>query len=144
MSIELPFLGLLFTLVFLWLTGLYPGGLIIPSYLVLFLDQPWRIAGTLIAALLTLAAYGLASQFWILFGRRRFVFMVLVGALWAHVGLMLVPHLQAGAMEFRVIGWVIPGLMANQFERQGVVVTLAGVIVVTIATFMGALLLGMR
>ena len=35
-------------------------------------------------------------------------------------------------MEFAVIGWVIPGLIANHMERQGVVVTTASLVLVTI------------
>ena len=52
MGFELPFIGLLISLIFTGITGLFPGGIIVPSYLVLFYNQPARIAGTLIAALL--------------------------------------------------------------------------------------------
>jgi hypothetical protein len=37
------------------------------------------------------------------------------------------------SMEFRIIGWVIPGLIANHMERQGVVVTTASLATVTVA-----------
>ena len=39
MSYELTFLGLLLSLLYVGLTGLYPGGIIVPSYLVLFIDH---------------------------------------------------------------------------------------------------------
>lgn len=130
---EVPFVGLLVSLGFIGLTGLYPGGIIVPSYLVLFLQEPQRIAGTLVAALLTLAVYRLSCRWLILFGRRRFVFLILVGGLWALLWFRLFPYIFPVSLEFRVIGWVIPGLIANHFDRQGVVVTTASLVTVTVA-----------
>ncbi len=134
MSYELTFLGLLLSLLYVGITGLYPGGIIVPSYLVLFLNQPARIAGSLIAALLTLLCFRLASRYVILFGRRKFVFMVLVGGIWTLLSLRMLPVLFPLSLEFRVIGWVIPGLIANNFDRQGVIVTTASLVTVTVAT----------
>jgi hypothetical protein len=51
MEYEISFLGLLVSLLFIGITGIYPGGVIVPSYLGLFLRSPERIAGTLIVAL---------------------------------------------------------------------------------------------
>jgi len=135
MGYETSFLGLLVSLLFIGLTGLYPGGLIIPSYLILFIDQPQRIAGTLLAALLTVLFYKLVSHYLILFGKRRFIFMILVGASWAFLWLRFFPTLFSLSLEFRVIGWVVPGLIANHFERQGVLVTTASLITVTIVSY---------
>ncbi len=134
MGFEAPFIGLLISLAFTWLTGVYPGGIIVPSYLVLFLGEPARIAGTLVAALLTLAVYRVASVRLILFGRRRFVFLVMAGGLWAVLWRWLTPSLFPVSFEFAVIGWVIPGLIANHVERQGVVVTTASLVAVTVLT----------
>ena len=132
MGLELPFLGLLLSLGFIALTGVYPGGIIVPSYLVLFLSEPLRLAGTVGTAVLTLGVYLLASRWFILFGRRRFVFIIFVGGLWALFGQTLLPSLFPASMEFAVIGWVIPGLIANHMERQGVVVTTASLVLVTV------------
>ena len=132
MGLELPFLGLLLSLAFIALTGVYPGGIIVPSYLVLFLSEPLRLSGTLGAALLTCGVYLVASRWFILFGRRRFVFLIFVGGLWALFGQTVLPFIFPISVEFTVIGWVIPGLIANQMERQGVVVTTASLALVTI------------
>lgn len=138
MGYEVSFLGLLITLAFIGLTGIYPGGIIVPSYLVLFADQPARILGTLIAALLTLFCFKFVSRYLIIFGRRRFVFMILSGALWTFVWLAFFPLVFPETLEFRVIGWVIPGLIANNFERQGVIVTTGSLVTVTfVAYFLG-------
>lgn len=140
MGYEIAFVGLLLSLLFTGITGLYPGGIIVPSYLVLFVSEPARIAGTLIAALLTLLVYELASRYLILFGKRRFVFLILIGGVWALLWLRVFPSLFPLSLEFRVLGWVIPGLIANHCDRQGVTVTLASLVTVTVTLhFVGRL-----
>ncbi len=133
MGFELPFMGLLVSLGIIAFTGVYPGGIIVPSYLVLFLSAPERMVGTLAAALLTLWVYLLASRWLILFGRRRFVFLLLVGGSWSILWSLVLPGLFPASLEFTVIGWVIPGLIANHFERQGVLVTLGSLLTATVA-----------
>ena len=142
MGIELPFLGVLLSLAFVWATGVFPGGIIVPSYLVLFLREPERIAGTLLAALVTLAAYRLASEWLILFGRRRFAFLVLCGGLLSAGGAGVLPVIFPASVEFRVIGWVVPGLIAHHMERQGVAVTSAALVTTTVALGLLGRLLG--
>jgi poly-gamma-glutamate biosynthesis protein PgsC/CapC len=140
MGFEVPFIGLLVSLIFIGLTGLYPGGIIVPSYLALFLAEPQRIIGTIVAALLTLAAYRLSCRWLILFGRRRFVFLILLGGLWGVLWLALFPTIFPISLEYRVIGWVIPGLIANHLDRQGVVATTASLVTVTVVVgFLGRL-----
>jgi poly-gamma-glutamate biosynthesis protein PgsC/CapC len=143
MEYELVFVALLATLLFAGVTGIYPGGLIVPSYLVLFVDQPSRLFGTLVAAGLTLLCYKLASRFLIIFGKRMFVFMVLVGALWTFCWLQVFPLVYPASLEFRVIGWVVPGLIANNFQKQGVVSTTGGLVTVTVAVYFIGKLLGL-
>jgi len=135
MGYEISFIGLLISLLYIGITGLYPGGIIVPSYLVLFMDQPLRIAGTLIVALLALFCYKFASRYLILFGRRRFIFMILLGGIWTFLWFQFFPFILPASLEFRVIGWVIPGLIANNFERQGVFITTASLVTVTVIVF---------
>ena len=135
MEYETSFLGLLVSLLFIGLTGIYPGGVIVPSYLALFMNSPARLAGTLAVALLTLACFKIASNYLILFGTRRFVFIVLVAGAWTFAWLRFFPGFLPGSMEFRVIGWVIPGLIANNFEKQGVLVTTGALVTVTVAVY---------
>ncbi len=135
MGYETSFLGVLVSLLFLGLTGVHPGGIIVPSYLVLFVNYPLRIAGTLAVALLTMGCFKLASRQLILFGTRRFVFMILVAGVWTLIWIRFLPAVVPASMEFRVIGWIVPGLIANNFERQGIVLTTASLITVTVVTF---------
>lgn len=140
MGYELTVIGLLISLLFVSVTRYYPGGIIVPSYLVLFVDQPLRLLGTLIAAVFAFACYRLASRFLILFGRRRFVFVVLLGGLFSYLFSYFLPVIFPQTIELRVIGWVIPGLIASNFDRQGIIITTSSMaIVISVIFFVGKL-----
>jgi len=129
------FLGLVLALIFTELVGFSPGGLIVPGYFAVYLDQPWRPLATLLVALVTLGLYRLAGRFLILFGRRRFVFMVLTGVILAQVWVTILPQFFSEPLSLRVIGWVVPGLLASNLERQKILPTLAALILVSALTF---------
>lgn len=127
--------GLVVSLLLSELVGLSAGGLITPAYLALLLDQPWRLVGTAVAAALTFGAYRALANHLILFGRRRFVAMVLLGiaAKWAIE--VTAPAMAATlALPVGTVGFVLPGLIANDFERQGILATLAMLAVTTVLT----------
>ena len=144
MEIEYFIIGLVLSLVFTSVTGYFPGGIIVPGYLVLFLDQPLRLIGTLGTAMLAYLLYRLAARYLILFGKRRFVMLVLAGALFSIAVNLFLPSLWPESVEFKVIGLVIPGLIANNCDRQGIPVTLSALtIVVTALFFIGRLWSGL-
>ena len=70
-------IGLIASFLFTELTGLYGGGLVVPGYLALYLDQPTRVGATLLLAGITYAVVWVLSHAIILYGRRRFMAMVL-------------------------------------------------------------------
>ncbi len=122
-------LGLVVSLVFSEILGLAAGGLIVPGYIALYLDQPLRIVGTVLASLVTFASVQLLSRFILLYGRRTLVFCVLAGFLFGYVTrYLLVFNAWAGVgldvSIIQSIGYIIPGLIAYWMLRQGVVETL--------------------
>jgi poly-gamma-glutamate biosynthesis protein PgsC/CapC len=133
--VETFFIGLLVSLVVVEIFGVWPGGIIVPAYLALSLDRPARAALTLAAALLVLAAYKGLSRCFILFGKRRFVIMLLLGGLLIQAGFLIAPRVFASPLEMRILGWVVPGLMASNFQRQRFFPTLAALVAATILTF---------
>lgn len=135
MAFETLLIGLLLALAYAEATRLSPGGLIVPGYLALYLDQPLRVAATLVVAGISVLVYRLLSRRLILFGRRRFVFMILLGAVLAQAWFFAHPRLFGGPLELRVIGWVIPGLLASSLERQKIMPTLASLATVTVMTY---------
>jgi poly-gamma-glutamate biosynthesis protein PgsC/CapC len=135
MFVETLLIGLVLALLWAEITDLSPGGIIVPGYFALYLDRPLRAAATLAVALLTLAIYRLLARHLILFGRRRFVLMVLVGAVLSQAWLLVLPRLFDAPLELRVIGWVIPGILASSLVRQKALPTLASLAAVATLTF---------
>jgi len=138
MIVETLLIGLVLALLWAEITDISPGGLIVPGYLALYLDQPARVVATVAAALLALAAYRVLARRLILFGRRRFALMVLVGAVLAQAWLLLLPGLFADPAGLRVIGWIIPGILASSLVRQKAAPTLASLAAVSTLTFAAA------
>ncbi|MEE4303315.1 MAG: poly-gamma-glutamate biosynthesis protein PgsC [Wenzhouxiangella sp.] len=140
-------IGLLVTLLLVEVFGLAAGGLVVPGYVALKLLQPWSVAMTLLAAYVTYIAVRTLSSFMVVYGRRKTALMILFGYLsgslmdMAMGGVLSFPAPETGAagtagsamhfsyFELSVIGYIIPGLIAIWFERQGVVKTLVGLIV---------------
>ncbi len=135
MIYETFFIGLVLAVFYVEIMDIYPGGIIVPAYVALYLDQPLRVLTTVLIALLSLLTYKFLSRFFILFGRRRFVMLLLLGALWGQLWFLVVPHVFSGGMELRVIGWVIPGLLANNLEKQRFFPTLASLFTVAVLVY---------
>lgn len=135
MIYETLFIGLVVALLYVEIMDIYPGGIIVPAYVALYLDQPLRILATILIAFLSLFTYRVLSRFLILFGKRRFVMFVLLGALWAQLWFAFLPHFFSEPLELRVIGWLIPGLLANNLERQKIIPTLASLLIVSTITY---------
>jgi len=135
MHFETIFIGLAIALLYAEVTGIYPGGIIVPAFLALSLDQPVRVLATIAVACLTFLIYRLLARYLILFGKRRFVIILLVGGMLSQLLALILPTLLAAPVEFRVIGFIIPGLLANNLERQRFLPTLASLVTVTVITY---------
>lgn len=108
--------------------GLLAGGMVSAGYLCLFFEQPLRIAATLLLAVLVYALTRLLSRAVILYGRRRFMLIIVLSLIlgWGMerflLGLALIPQ------DIRIIGHVVPGLISNDMYKQGVCRTILGVL----------------
>jgi poly-gamma-glutamate biosynthesis protein PgsC/CapC len=143
MNLETIFIGIVVALLYTEFMGFYPGGIIVPAFIALSLDRPSRALVTLLTACLSLLVYKLISRYFILFGKRRFVIMILLGGFWAQLWLILSPSFFSGSPEFRAVGLIIPGLLANNLERQKFLPTLASLVTVVVITYFLASLIGM-
>lgn len=118
-------LGLVISLLFSETLGLAAGGMVVPGYLALMIHEPLRIAGTVLVALLTYACMKLLSRYLLIYGRRRIVVAVLLGFTFGVFSRdLLLFRYHDAPVDLRTIGFVIPGLIANWMERQGVLSTL--------------------
>jgi len=127
-------LGLVVSLVFSEILGLAAGGLIVPGYIALYLNQPARIVGTILAALLTFGSVKLLGRAILLYGRRTLVFSVLLGFLFGGMTryLLIFNAMLGGNVDIAVmqsIGYIIPGLIAYWMFRQGVIETLSTMLI---------------
>ncbi len=108
--------------------GLLTGGMVSAGYLCLFFEQPLRIATTLLLAVLVYLLTRILSRFVILYGRRRFMLVIVLSLIFGWVierfllGIALIPQ------DIRIIGHVVPGLIANDMYKQGIGRTLLGVL----------------
>ncbi|MBA7629027.1 Capsule biosynthesis protein CapC [subsurface metagenome] len=128
-------IGLVIADLYVEILDVYPGGIIVPAYVALYYDQPLRILVTILVAFLSLYSYKFLSRFLILFGKRRFVMLVLLGAVWAQIWFLLLPHFFSDPIGLKAIGWLIPGLLANNLEKQKIVPTLASMLIVSTITY---------
>lgn len=127
-------LGLVVSLVFSETLGLAAGGMVVPGYMALMIHDPGRIAGTILVSLLTYYFIRSLSNFMFIYGRRRTVVIIIVGFLfgWLSRGFLMIGLPDGQTLEFQAIGYIIPGLIANWMERQGVLETLTTMIVAAV------------
>jgi gamma-polyglutamate biosynthesis protein CapC len=151
--------GLLLTLLVTEAFGIAAGGLVVPGYMALKIMQPINFMLTILVALATFAIIRVMSSFTIIYGRRMVGITILtayvIGALLelaigggiafqlAPVGSELVQgdsatdslNQQFGDpvfVELGVIGYIIPGLIALWFNRQGIMQTLSSLIITSV------------
>jgi poly-gamma-glutamate biosynthesis protein PgsC/CapC len=129
-------LGILLGFIFFELTGLTAGGIIVPGYIALYLNEPFRILATIFIALVTFSVISLLANVMILYGRRRFLLAILVGFLLRGFTDWLQVQIPETGWDLHVIGYIIPGLIANEFFRQGVLKTILALTIVSITVFL--------
>ena len=112
-------LGIALNLLFTEVLGLSSGGLVVPGYLALHLTQPSRLLATLAVGGATFASvrYGL-MRLVVLYGRRRFGVTILTGFVLHGLYTLALASAPAPA-DLRVVGYIVPGLIANTSLSQG-------------------------
>jgi poly-gamma-glutamate biosynthesis protein PgsC/CapC len=137
-------IGLVVSLLYSEVFGIAPGGIVVPGYLALEIQDPLIVAVTLSVALLTFFVVRVLATIAIVYGRRRTVLAILIGFLLGSLVRTLVGvGTPVGPFEIDVVGYIIPGLLAIWMDRQGAVVTVSSAITASVATrLLGLLLLG--
>ncbi len=126
--INLLFLGIIAGLIFSELTDLSPGGIIVPAYFAIYADDWKRILGTVLIAFLCTAFVRLLSGHMILYGRRRYAVYLMSGIAFRFI----IGFSGIGTAFF--IGYLIPGILGREIERQKPVPTLLSLGIVTAFT----------
>lgn len=130
---ELAVLALLISLIFTELTNLLPGGIIVPFYFALYLDDPVKILATVISALIAMVVVKFLSRYTVLYGRRKFALYLIIGILEK----ILFTYLYFGNSYMfynlsMTIGYLVPGILGREMEKQGVLKTLGALTAVTL------------
>lgn len=116
-------------------TGWACGGIITPGIVAMFIADPFRLSISMLAGLATwLVLAGLVRALG-LYGRQRLVAAMLIAlalrypmvSLWGGASLWL--------------GWVVPGLLAADIQKQGLIVTFSAVVSVGVVAAMSVRLL---
>jgi gamma-polyglutamate biosynthesis protein CapC len=112
-------LGLLFSLVCYLTTNLSPGGMITPGWLALTLvEDLQRAAMVLGVTVLTYLGTLLMQKYVILYGKRLFAAVVLLGVT-LQATVMIVLSIEFPLMYAnQTLGFIVPGLIAYQLVRQ--------------------------
>jgi len=139
-------LGIVFSLLFTEITGVLPAGLVVPGYLTLLIKQPQAIFLTFFISILTyLIVYFGVSKVTILYGKRKFTAMVTVAIVLQIILHAILPFFDYGNIAgFAAVGIVVPGLLANTIQRQGLTTTVLSTGLLIGLTYGSALLLNLN
>ena len=129
-------LGMLFSLMCYLITNLSPGGMITPGWLGLMLvEDPSRV---LMIAVITLATYvgsTILQKYVILYGKRLFAAVVLLGVFLQATVFLLIQDQYPLLFSHQTLGFIVPGLIAYQLIRQPRVATAMATGAVALMTY---------
>ena len=121
-------LGMVISLFLTETIGVMAGGIIVPGYFALYLQDPIQAITTFIIGMLTYLTIFILSKFLLIYGRRRLILCLLIGFLLGYCFRLLVV---TNNIELNYIGFIIPGLIASWMDRQGIVRTISAILIVS-------------
>lgn len=127
-------------MVVFWKLGLRSGGFVTGAYLALMLLRPLDL---LFAAAVAVVSYrfvtGVLMRHILVFGRRKLSMMVLTAAIIAWTAELVITAATGGAYRpwsgLHVITLIVPALLANDLQRQGLYRTFWGAGLTTVGVF---------
>lgn len=121
--------GIVLSIFFYEITEMSPGGLIVPGYFALFLNEPKRIAITIIVAIMSIVVMKIVQKYLIVFGRRKFaIYIIIVFLIKLFFDYLDLDILIGG----EVIGTLIPAILAQDIEKNGVNKTIPALFILSI------------
>jgi poly-gamma-glutamate biosynthesis protein PgsC/CapC len=133
-------LGIILSLVLSETLGVTAGGIIVPGYIALYLHHPIQVVITFLVAILVWGIIQGLGNIMFLYGKRRIVLALILGFFFGYItrNFLFMPA-EIGSVA--VIGNIIPGLIANWMDRQGVTRTLSVVILTAVLVKLAVMLL---
>jgi len=138
-------LGVILSLLFTEITGILPAGMVVPGYLALLVKLPQAIFITFFISILTylIVDFGV-SKVTILYGKRKFAAMIAVAIVLQFIMYAVFPFDYSYIPGFAAVGIVVPGLLANTIQRQGLATTFLSTGLLSAMTFGCAVLLNLN
>ena len=126
-------LGIFLSLVLSETLGVTAGGIIVPGYIALYLHEPLQVLVTFFVAILVWAIIQGMGKVMFLYGKRRIVLALILGFFFGYISRNFI-YLPQDIGSAAVIGNIIPGLIANWMDRQGVSKTISVILIIAIST----------
>ena len=126
-------IGIILSLIYIEWVRITPGGIIVPGYLALYMNQTNRILFTLVIAAAVYGVLLILKKYMFVYGRRRYGLALILGILFQCVSALF--GLGTGFGALAAIGYLIPGIIANHTYIQGPVHTFLGLAFVTLSTY---------
>ncbi len=118
-------IGMLISLLYSESLGVMGGGVIVPGYFALHLQDFPSVFITFLIASLTYFFISILSRYLLIYGRRRVILSLMIAFL---IGLIFRTNLsEASSLDY--IGFIIPGLIASWMDKQGVIRTVSVILI---------------
>ena len=114
-------IGMLISLLFSESIGVMGGGVIVPGYFALHLQDLSSVFITFFIATITFLLISILSKYLLIYGRRRVILSLLIAFL---IGLFFREFIY---LEY--IGFIIPGLIASWMDKQGILRTVSVILI---------------
>jgi gamma-polyglutamate biosynthesis protein CapC len=124
-------LGVILSMIFQEVVGVSAGGIVVPGYVALQMHEPLRLLGTFLVSFATFGIIRILGRFMFIYGRRRLVLSILLGFVLGYFSRQsTVYDLFSVDLQMQAVGFIIPGLIANWMDKQGVIKTLLALLLV--------------
>jgi poly-gamma-glutamate biosynthesis protein PgsC/CapC len=133
-------LGIVLSLLLSETLGVTAGGIIVPGYIALYLQHPIQVLVTFSVAILVWGIIQGMGKVMFLYGKRRIVLALILGFFFGYISRNFI-YMPEEIGSVAVIGNIIPGLIANWMDRQGVTRTVAVVILTAVLVKLAVMLL---
>ena len=124
-------LGIFLSLILSESLGVTAGGIIVPGYIALYLHEPIQVVVTFLVAILVWVIIQGMGNVMFLYGKRRIVLALILGFFFGYISRNFI-YLSQDIGSVAVIGNIIPGLIANWMDRQGIIRTLSVVLLTSV------------
>ncbi|HOE06928.1 MAG TPA: poly-gamma-glutamate biosynthesis protein PgsC [Bacilli bacterium] len=132
MMINIIILGIIVSIIFYEITDISPGGIVVPGLMVMYVNQFDKMVYTVIVAIITYLVVKFISRYLVIFGKRRFVILILVSILINFLLQLLLHSFSINLLNMSIIGYSIAGIIANDMYKQGIKRTIPSLAIVIV------------